>query len=208
MIPKVEWSIRKITGIIIAVMGVSLFLHSFITADNFVIGDFMLDETFGIRIIFLICMIGIGAYLTEKGATLTENSKIIGIMLTPVGLFTLCFSFIIANMFVNGEFMFDELSFIKILFFFCMIGIGGYLTEKGVTLTDYPKITGLILTPLGAFMLLFSFIIASGFVSGEVMADETFVVRIIYFICMIGIGGYLTGRGASGISKKLYNELL
>jgi len=144
MIPKVEWSIRKITGIIIAVMGVSLFLHSFITADNFVIGDFMLDETFGIRIIFLICMIGIGVYLTGKG----------------------------------------------------------------VTLTDYPKITGLILTPLGAFMLLFSFIIASGFVSGEVMADETFVVRIIYFISMIGIGGYLTGRGASGISKKSYNELL
>jgi hypothetical protein len=202
MIPKVEWSLRRITGIIISVIGVSLFLYSFITADNFVFGDFMLDETSGIKIIFLICMIGIGGYLTEKGATLTENPKIIGIILTPVGLFMLCSSFIIANMFVNGEYMLDELSFIKILFFLCMIGIGGYLTGKGLMLTDYPKITGLVLTPLGAFMLLFSFIIASGFVSGEFMADETFVVRIIYFICMIGIGGYLTGRGASGISKR------
>jgi hypothetical protein len=179
-----------------------LFLHSFITADNFVFGNFMLDETSGIRIIFLICMIGIGGYLTEKGATLTENSKIIGIMLTPAGLFMLCSSFIIANMFVNGEYMLDELSFIKILFFICMIGIGCYLTEKGVMLTDYPKITGLVLTPLGALMLLFSFIIASEFVSGGFMADETFVIRIIYFICMIGIGGYLTRRGASEISKK------
>lgn len=199
---KVEWSLKKITGIIIAVIGVSLLLHSFITADNLVIGEFMLDETFGIRIIFLICMIGIGVYLTEKGAILTENSKIIGIISLPVGLFMLISSFIIANIFVNREFMFSESTFIKILFFLCMIGIGGYLTGKGVTLTDYPKITGLILTLLGALMLLFSFIIARGFVSGEFTTDEAFVIRIIYFICMIGIGGYLAGRGVSEISKK------
>jgi len=178
-IPKVKWSSRKITEMIIAVVGLFLLLHSFITANDFVGDRFMTDETFGVRIIFLICMIGIGGYLIGKGATLAENSKIIGIILTPVGLFMLCFIFIIANTFVNGEFMLDELLFIKILFFFCMIGIGGYLTGKGVMLTDYPKITGLVLTLMGVFMLLFSFMIS-----------------FIFFICMLGIGVYLTGRGA------------
>ncbi len=202
---KIELSSKEITGIIIAVAGLLLLLYTYITANHFVSGGLMIDERLGIRIIFLICMIGIGGYLTEKGATLTENPRIIGIILTPIGLFMLCFSFIIANRFVNGEFMFDEsflIFFIEIIFFICMIGIGGYLTGKGVTLTAYPKITGFILTPIGAFMLLFSFITATGFVSGDFMADETFIIRIIYFICMIGIGGYLTGRGASEISKK------
>jgi hypothetical protein len=180
---KIELSSKEITGIIIAVAGLLLLLYSYITANHFVSGGLMIDERLGIRIIFLICMIGIGGYLTEKGATLTENPRIIGIILTPIGLFMLCSSFIIANMFVNGEFMFDEsflIFFIEIIFFICMIGIGGYLTGKGVTLTAYPKITGLILTPIGAFMLLFSFITATGFVSGDFMADETFLWYINY----------------------------
>ncbi len=110
----------------------------------------------------------------------------------------LCFSFIIANTFVNDEYIFDDLFFVKIIFFFCMIGIGGYLTGKGVPLTAYPKITGLILTPIGVIMLLFSFITANAFVSGKFIADDMFIIiRIIYFICMIGIGGYLIGKGVS-----------
>ena len=201
-IPKVKWSSRKITGIIIAVIGLFLLLHSFITANDFVGGEFMIDETFGVRIIFFIFMIGIGGYLIGKGATLAEDSKIIGIILTPFGLFMLCFTFVIANTFVNGEFMLDELFFIKILFFFCMIGIGGYLTGKGVTLTDSPKITGLILTPIGVFMLLFSFITANNIVGGEFITDESFIISFIFFICMIGIGLYLTGRGTSEIMKR------
>ena len=144
-------------------------------------------------------MIGIGSYLTEKGASIAEDSRIIGIILAPIGLFMLCFSFIIANTFVNGEFMFDELFFIRIVFFFCMIVIGIYLTGKGVMLIAYPKITGLVLTAIGAFMLIFSFMSANAFVSGEFMADETFIIRIIYFVCMVGIGGYLTGKGVSEI---------
>jgi hypothetical protein len=201
---KIELSSKEITGIIIAVAGLLLLLYSYMAANHFVSGGLMIDERLGIRIIFLICMIGIGGYLMEKGASLTENPRIIGIILTPIGLFMLCFSFIIANRFVNGEFMFDEalIFFIEIIFFICMIGIGSYLTGKGVSLTAYPKITGLILIPIGAFMLLFSFITATGFVSGDFIADETFIIRIIYFICMIGIGSYLTGRGASEISKK------
>ncbi len=56
-------------------------------------------------------------------------------------------------------------------------------------LIAYPKITGLVLTAIGAFMLIFSFMSANAFVSGEFMADETFIIRIIYFVCMVGIGG-------------------
>jgi hypothetical protein len=158
-----------------------------------------MDETFVVRFIFLICMIGIGSYLAGKGASLPGDSRIIGIILAATGLFMLCFSFIIANTFVNGEYIFDDLFFGKIIFFFCMIGIGGYLTGKGVPLTAYPKITGLILTPIGVIMLLFSFITANAFVSGEFIADDTIIIiiRIIYFICMIGIGGYLIGKGVS-----------
>ena len=54
-------------------------------------------------------------------------------------------------------------------------------------------------------MLLFSFIMANKFVSGEFsMATGTliFIIRIVFFICMIGIGGYLTGRGALEVMKK------
>jgi hypothetical protein len=157
-----------------------------------------MDETFVVWFIFLICMIGIGSYLAGKGASLPEDSRIIGIILAATGLFMLCFSFIIANRFVNGEYIFDDLFFVKIIFFFCMIGIGGYLTGKGVPLTAYPKITGLILTTIGVIMLLFSFITANAFVSGEFIADGMFIIiRIIYFICMIGIGGYLIGKGVS-----------
>ena len=59
-------------------------------------------------------------------------------------------------------------------------------------------------------MLLFSFITANKFVSGEfsVIKDTlTFIIRIIFFICMIGIGGYLTGKGASEIARKYITKL-
>jgi len=190
---------RRITGVIITIAGLFLLLYSFLTAYNLLNWDFAIDETFIVRIIFFVCMIGIGSYLTEKGASIAEDSRINGIILAPIGLFMLCFSFIIANTFVNGEFMFDELFFIRIVFFFCMIVIGFYLTGKGVMLIAYPKITGLVLTAIGAFMLIFSFMSANAFVSGEFMADETFIIRIIYFVCMVGIGGYLTGKGVSEI---------
>ena len=189
---------RGITGIIITIVGLFLLFYSFLTAYNLFNWDFI-DETFIVRIIFFVAMIGIGSYLTEKGASLLEDTRIIGVIIAPIGLFMLCFSFIIANTFIHGEFYFDELFFIRIVFFFCMIGIGGYLTGKGVTLMPYPKFTGLVLTAIGAFMLLYSFIIANAFVSGEFRADETFIIRIIYFVCMIGIGGYLTGKGVSEI---------
>ena len=190
---------RRITGVLITIAGLFLLLYSFLTAYNLLNCDFAIDETFIVRIIFFVCMIGIGSYLTEKGASIAEDSRIIGIILAPIGLFMLCFSFIIANTFVNGEFMFDELFFIRIVFFFCMIVIGFYLTGKGVMLIAYPKITGLVLTAIGAFMLIFSFMSANAFVSGEFMANETFIIRIIYFVCMVGIGGYLTGKGVSEI---------
>lgn len=190
---------RRITGVLITIAGLFLLLYSFLTAYNLLNCDFEIDETFIVRIIFFVCMIGIGSYLTEKGASIAEDSRIIGIIIAPIGLFMLCFSFIIANTFVNGEFMFDELFFIRIVFFFCMIVIGIYLTGKGVMLIGYPKITGLVLTAIGAFMLIFSFMSANAFVSGEFMADETFIIRIIYFVCMVGIGGYLTGKGVSEI---------
>jgi len=193
---------RRITGVIIVIVGLFLLLYSFLTAYNLFNWEFTVDETFIVRIIFFVGMIGIGSYMTEKGASISEDSRIIGIILAPIGLFMLCFSFIIANTFVNGEYIFDELFFVKIVFFFCMIGIGIYLMGKGVTLTAYPKITGLVLTAIGAFMLLFSFMSANAFVSGEFMADETFIIRIIYFVCMVGIGGYLTGKGVS----EIYNS--
>jgi len=198
-IQDIEGIPRRITGLIIAIAGLFLLLFSFFTAYNFVSVEFILDETFVVRFIFLICMIGIGSYLAGKGASLPGDSRIIGIILAPTGLFMLCFSFIIANTFVNGEYIFDDLFFVRIIFFFCMIGIGGYLTGKGVPLTAYPKITGLILTPIGAIMLLFSFITANAFVSSEFIADDTIIIliRIIYFVCMIGIGGYLIGKGVS-----------
>ena len=86
----------------------------------------------------------------------------------------LCFSFVIANTFVNRVFIADESFFINVFFFVCMIGLDSYLTRKGVTLTGYPKITGAILTSIGVFMLLFSFITANKFVSGEFsMVKET-----------------------------------
>jgi hypothetical protein len=195
---------RRITGLIIAIAGLILLLQSFFTAYDFVSAEIILDETFVEKFIFLICMIGIGSYLAGKGASLPGDSRIIGIILAATGLFMLCFSFIIANTFVKDEYIFDDLFFekffVKFIFFFCMIGIGGYLTGKGVPLTAYPKITGLILTPIGVIMLLFSFITANAFVSGEFIADDMFIIiRIIYFICMIGIGGYLIGKGVSDL---------
>ncbi|NQE45723.1 hypothetical protein C5S31_06865 [ANME-1 cluster archaeon GoMg2] len=196
------WSSRRITGVIITAVGLILLLYSFITAYNFCIGEFPIDESYVIRIVFLSCMIGIGTYLTEKGAALPEHSIIIGVVLAPTGLFMLCFSFMVANTFVRGEFVFEELFIAKIVFLLYMIAIGGYLTGKGVTLTDSPAVTGVILVPLGAIMLLVSFITASTFVSREFMAYEIIMIVLIYFICMIGIGAYLTGRGVKEILKR------
>ena len=51
-------------------------------------------------------------------------------------------------------------------------------------------------------MLLVSFITASTFVSREFMAYEIIIIVLIYFICMIGIGAYLTGRGVKEILKR------
>ncbi len=196
------WSSRRITGVLITAVGLILLLYSFITAYNFCIGEFPIDESYVIRIVFLSCMIGIGTYLTEKGAALPEHSMIIGVVLAPIGLFMLCFSFMVANTFVRGEFVFEELFIAKIVFLLYMIAIGGYLTGKGVTLTDSPAVTGVILVPLGAIMLLVSFITASTFVSREFMAYEIIIIVLIYFICMIGIGAYLTGRGVKEILKR------
>ena len=200
--PKVEWDSRKLTGIIIACAGLFMLLYSFVAANNFVNNGFIIDETFGIRVVFLVCMIVIGAYLTGKGAKLTEDSKMVGIIFTPFGLFMLGFSFMIANTFVNGSFIFDESLILKIPVFICMIAIGAYLTGKGVTLIDYGKITGAVLIPMGVLMLLYSFITANEFVSGSYMADESFIIRLIFFICMIAVGGYLTTRGITEIMKK------
>jgi len=197
-----EWSQRRITGLIITTVGLILLLYSFITAYKFCIANFSINEPFLIRIIFLSCMIGIGVYLTEKGATLPEHSVIIGIILVPIGLSLLSFSFLVANTFVNGELLFDILFIVKIVFLLCMIEIGGYLTGRGVTLSNCPTVTGVVLTPIGAAMLIFSFITASVFVTVEFRDFDTFIVIISYFICMIGIGGYLTGRGISEILKR------
>ena len=205
---KIRLSSGEIIGILIVVVGLLLLLYSFMIANDFLRIEFKVDEAFGIRFIFLICMLGIGGYLTGKGAMLTESLRIVSMIVALVGLFMLCFSFIIANIIAGGEFIFREetLMFpIKIFFFLYIIGISGYLTGEGVTLANYPKITGSILTLIGAIMLLFSFLMANKFVSGEFsMATETliFMIRIVFFICMIGIGGYLTGRGALEIMKK------
>jgi len=194
---------RAITGVIITAVGLILLLYSFITAYNFCIGEFTLDESFVMKVIFLSCMIGIGVYLTEKGATLSEHSMNTGIILIPIGLTLLCFSFMVANTFVNREFIFfTELFIAKIAFLICMIEIGGYLTSKGVALMDRPMVTGIILTPIGAVMLLYSFITASVFVSSEFMDQNTLIIVLIYFMCMVGIGGYLTGRGVSQLLKR------
>jgi len=151
-------------------------------------------------------MIIIGSYLTGKGAELTENSEIVGVVLTPIGLFMLCFSFITANTLVNGEFP-SESPYAEFLFFFCMIVIGIHLTGKGAELAaDYGDITGVVFISIGVLMLLFSFIRANEFVSGEFVLSETFLARIIFFGCMLVIGGYLTMKGASELMGEYEAE--
>jgi hypothetical protein len=67
---------------------------------------------------------------------------------------------------------------------------------------SFKDIIGVIIVVVGLFLLLYSFMIANDFVRREFTVDETFGIRIVSLICMIGIGGYLTGRGASEIMKK------
>lgn len=78
---KIEWNLMRTIGVTIACVGLLLLLYSFMTANDLFGGEFTVNGTFGIRIIFLGCIIGIGGYLTRKGTTLTEDSKFIGVIM-------------------------------------------------------------------------------------------------------------------------------
>ena len=128
---EIKWNLDKVLGLVITIIGLFMLLYSFFLANNFVIGSFTIDEAFLIRFIFLICMSLIGGYLIDKGATLIENTKIIGLILLSLGLILLIFVFLIASIFVIGRYVPDLSYIVKLMFFFYMVGIGIFLTRRG-----------------------------------------------------------------------------
>jgi hypothetical protein len=224
---RVKFSSKRVTGIVIAVIGAILLLYSFLMASSLFSRGFRMEEV-GVKVLIFIFMLGIGGYLTGKGvtltkevkpgqpaekATLTKESRIIGGILAAIGLYMLIVTYMKANAYVNAEFAGNESFllllfksiFTRILFFVCMIGIGGYLTGKGVGLIDHPMVNGFLLTSIGVIMLLFSFIAAYNIVGVEFAGPPVlmlgYIIKIIFLIFMISIGGYLTGRGSSEIMK-------
>lgn len=186
---------QQMTGLAIEITGLFLLLYSFITANTFFIAQVMEGPiSFTMRRAFFICMVIIGGYLTRKGAILTDTAKITEIVLTPVGFIMLGFVFMAANTSIDQEFILNESFAIQISFFFCMVGIGGYLVAKGVPFAHASNNVGVASAPLGSVLLLLSFMVANKFVSGLFVADETIVSKLIFFACMVAIGLYLTER--------------
>lgn len=129
-----KWNLEKVLERIVFIFGLIMILYSFFLANNFVVGSFTIDEAFLLRLIFLISMILVGVYLIKKGATSIVNTKTTGLILLSLGLILLIFVFFIANIFIIGKYEADASYIPRLMFFFCMIGIGIFLTRKGYEL--------------------------------------------------------------------------
>jgi len=138
---KIEWNLEKTLGRIITIIGLLMLIYSFFLANTFVIGYLIIDEAFLIRLIFLVFMILIGGYMTNKGITLTGNTKTFGLVLFFLGIGMLIFSFLMANVFVIGMYSFTLSHLIRLIFYSCMIGIGIGLIKKGHTCFKNIEIT-------------------------------------------------------------------
>ena len=77
-------------------------------------------------------------------------------------------------------------------------------------MTDKEEDTmSIIITWLGVGMLIASFITACYFVLSEIKDYNTFIIKILFLLCLIGIGGYLTEKGLTlspGIAKRKQEE--
>jgi len=131
---QLKWNSEKILGILIFDIGLIMLLYSFFLASNFVIGSFIIDDAFLIRLIFLLGMILVGNYLINKGANSIVNIKITGLVLLSLGLILLILVFFMANIFVIGKYEADTSYIARFMFFFCMMGIGIFLIKKGYDL--------------------------------------------------------------------------
>ncbi|ODS39114.1 MAG: hypothetical protein A7316_00485 [Candidatus Altiarchaeales archaeon WOR_SM1_86-2] len=194
---------KEIGTIIFVIAGLFLLFYSFIAADTLVGGESIIENAI-LKIILLTCMIAIGIYLINKiGSSIEESLNIIAVVLLSAGVGMLVFSFITANAFVNEGPIQGKPYWVKGIFFCLMIGVGYYLTKKGIELVG-SKVSGIVTAPIGIGMLLYSFITANKFVGGHISIGEHFIdVRFFFFILMVAIGVYLSGRGAAELKISM-----
>jgi hypothetical protein len=161
-------------------------------------GSVSLTGGFGVRVAFLLVMVAIGSYVIGKGQGVAGDVQVIGVLLLPVGLLTLVYAFVLSRSYLmagGGE----TVALVRALFLLGILLLGGWLTGRAVGLIRRPRLTGLVLAPVGVGGLVVVFLTANRFVSGAIDLGPV-PIKLAFFVYMLALGFYLTGRGVVGLS--------
>jgi cation transport ATPase len=134
----------NIIGVIIFVIGLLLLYYVYISSFYFLLGLNGFNDSWIIRLAYLISITIIGGFFIKQAIELLGDSRVISIIILTIGLVLLLFAFWTAQFFVKMPYQFNAFILVGLLFFGIMIAIGMFFFGKGMA--DLIKIrkTGVI----------------------------------------------------------------
>jgi hypothetical protein len=130
---KIFFTYEKIIGLIILIVGLLLLAYSFGSSLSLVIGIIYIDETWFVRLFYLVIVTVIGGYLTNQGVNILGLSRLLSTVFLLLGLASLLIMMRTAQVFIETYYQLTLYIILGIAFFGVMVAIFLYVTSKGVS---------------------------------------------------------------------------
>lgn len=122
----------NIIGIIIFIFGLLMLYYVYFSSFYFILGFSGFDDSWIIRLAYLIIIAIVGGFLIKQAISLLGDSRVLTTILLILGLAFLLFAFWTAQVFVEMQYQANPFTLIGIVFFGIMIAIGMFFFGKAM----------------------------------------------------------------------------
>jgi hypothetical protein len=129
---KTYFTFEKIVGLVIFIIGLLLLAYSFESSLSLVIGVIYIDETWFVRLFYLIVITVIAGYLINQGVNLLGRSPLLSTIFLILGLASLLLILRTAQVFIETYYQLTLYIILGMSFFGVMVAIFLYVTSKGI----------------------------------------------------------------------------
>jgi len=122
----------NIIGIIIFIFGLLMISYVYLSSFYFLMGLDGFDDSWIIRLAYLIIISFIGGFIVKQAITLLGDSRVLSIIILMIGAVFLLIAFSTAQFFIEMVYQFNEFTLVGLLFFGIMIAISMFFFGKGM----------------------------------------------------------------------------
>ena len=122
----------SIIGVLLLLIGLFMLIDAFYAAFGLVTGLIYLNESWIVRLAYLIIIAVMGGFLVSRATEIIGMSRLVTTIFVIIGLFLLVFSFLTARVLVEIYYQLSPFTMIGVFFFVVMVTIALYILGKGI----------------------------------------------------------------------------